>query len=342
MPKVPHPGRAPSSRDEGEGVFVDLPGEATPEIEEHIRHADYWAADWRLHELEFEQESRRSDHRKYLFALHKVGRDYSNQVLGEFPLGVARWLAQEAENVCNGLPSQVLKSSDECVQTANVYHENQFNLLWEEWGRQENNPALVLQTLSKAKELAVLPPDWVLRLLVDAGSKVYESDGDIDFGEALGLTPKKIKEARTAQKKVWVADLVAEALDSGLSSTEAKELAIFEAELVYGWRQYAPSTVQKYYEEHADERDGFGRSFMYCLRRYGLGSDNVYHSIRLPSWRRKVLKIRLEAYREAVGFYPDTQDAELDRAQRLSHVVSKTVAALRRHEPTKNHLGGFV
>ncbi len=173
MPKLPHPDRALSSSDEGESIFIDLPVEATPEIEEHIRHADHWAADWRLCELDFEQESRRSEHRKYLSALHKVGQDYSNQVLGEFPPGVARWLAQEAENVCNGLPSQVLKSPDECVQTANVFHENQFDHLRQEWEGQDKNPALVLQTLSKAKELGVLPPDWVLRLLIDAGSKVY-------------------------------------------------------------------------------------------------------------------------------------------------------------------------
>ena len=251
-------------------------------------------------------------------------------------------MAQEAENVCNGLPSQVLKSPDECVQTANVFHENQFDHLRQEWEGQDKTPALVMQTLSKAKELGVLPPDWVLRLLIDAGSEVYESDGDKGFDKALGFTPKKIKEARTAQAKVWVADLVAEALDAGLSSTEAKELTIFEAELVYDWPQYAPSTVQKYYEKHADERDGFGRSFMYSLGRYGFGSDNVYHSIRLPLWRRKVLKARLEAYRDAVELYPDTCDSKLDRARRLPHVVEKTVAALRRHVPLKDQFGSFV
>ena len=85
MPKLPHPDRALSSSDEGESIFIDLPVEATPEIEEHIRHADHWAADWRLCELDFEQESRRSEHRKYLSALHKVGHDYSNQVLVSGP-----------------------------------------------------------------------------------------------------------------------------------------------------------------------------------------------------------------------------------------------------------------
>lgn len=41
MPKLPHPDRALSSSDEGESIFIDLPVEATPEIEEHIRHADH-------------------------------------------------------------------------------------------------------------------------------------------------------------------------------------------------------------------------------------------------------------------------------------------------------------
>ena len=84
--------------------------------------------------------------------------------------------------------------------------------------------------------------------------------------------------------------MVAEAIDAGLSQTEAKELSIFEAELVYGWHQYTPDTAQKYYEQHVDERDGFGRSFMYSLWWYGFDGDDIYQAICLPFWRRKVLK----------------------------------------------------
>jgi hypothetical protein len=139
-----------------------------------------------------------------------------------------------------------------------------------------------------------------------------------------------------------VANLVAEAIDAGLTPTEAKELAIFEAELVFGFPLYAPGTAQKYYELYTDRCDGFARSFMYSFDWYGLGGDKVCHAIRLPFWRRKVLKLRLEAYREALELYPKTTDNELDRAKRLPHVVTKTVEALRRHEPPKNKIGHFV
>lgn len=347
MVRIPHPDDPPlpdgdhPPADRSSRMLEDL-DEASSEIEEHIREADYWAKDWRLHELDFEREARLAEQLKYIVALREVCRDYDNQVLKEFPLGVARWLLQEAENVCSGVPSQILKCPEEGVRTASLAHDNWFEVTREEWGKQNQNPAFILQALSIAKEQDILPPNWVLNLLIEAGSKVYQSDGDMDFGEALGLTPKKIKEARSGQKKEWVADLVAEAVDAGLTPAEAKELAIFEAEHVYGWPQYAPSTVQKYYEQHANERDGFGRSFMYSLGWYGLGSDSVHQSIRLPYWRGKVLKARLAAYREAYEFYPETNDVELDRAKRLPHVVDKTVDALRRNEPPKNMFDQYI
>jgi hypothetical protein len=347
MPRIPHSDDPPPPDEDqpssaGAQLGIEGSAEVSKRVEKHIRDADYWATDWRLNELKFEKKSRHDEQRIYLAALREVCLDYSNQTLKEFPLGIARWLAQEAENVCGDLPSQILKRPEEGVQTVSFVQENQFELLREEWLKQSRNPAFILQALSLAKEFGTLPPDWVLDLMIEAGAKVYGSDGDLDFGEALGLTPKKIKEARSAQKKVWVADLVAEAVDAGLTPAEAKELAIFEAEHVYGWPQYAPGTVQKYYEQHANERDGFGRSFMYSLGWYGLGSDWVYQSFRLPYWRRKVLKARLAAYREAYEFYPETNDVELDRAKRLPHVVGKTVDALRRNEPPKNMLDLYV
>lgn len=341
MARIPHSDNKLSTANAAEEPVGDWPPEAGTEIEEHIREADYWATDWRLRELEFEGESRQAEHRKYIVALHKVCSDYGNQNLKEFPGGIARWLAQEAENVCDDLPSQIFKSPEEGVRTANFVQENQFELIRQEWQKHGQNPAFILQALCLAKEQGVIPPGWVLNSLIEAGSKVYQSDGDVEFGEALRLTPKKIKEARSGQKKVWVADLVAEGIDGGLSHPEARELAIFEAELVFGWRQYKPDTVQRYYENHAGDRDGFGRSFMYSLDGYGSGTDTVYQSIRLLFWRRKALRSRLEAYREAVELYPDTDNTRLDRARRLAHVVSKTVAALRRNQPPTNNIGQF-
>jgi hypothetical protein len=97
--------------------------------------------------------------------------------------------------------------------------------------------------------------------------------------------------------------------------------------------------VQKYYEKYANERDGFGRSFMYSLGWYGLHSNPVYQSIYSPLWRRNSLKARLEAYRESIELYRDTDDVMIDRKQRLGHVTSKTLAALRRSEPPKTKQG---
>ena len=56
-----------------------------------------------------------------------------------------------------------------------------------------------------------------------------------------------------------------EALDADLSPIEARELAINEAEIVYGWQQYALGAAQKYYETHAGERNGFMQSFLYSF-----------------------------------------------------------------------------
>ena len=81
---------------------------------------------------------------------------------------------------------------------------------------------------------------------------------------------------------------------------------------------------------------------MYSLEWYGLASDPVYHSIRLPFWRKKVLKIRLESYHTSFESFADSEDAQHDRTQRLAYVVSKTVAALRRNKPQTNNLGYFV
>lgn len=342
MIRLPHPDDKPSPSRYPLSGFIPPSSEPPAWLEEQIRNADSWTQDWELNELNIETVARQSDHRKYIIALHNVCQNYYVRALNKFPLGIARWLAKEAENVCRGLPSQVLKSPDEGTRTANFAHENQFALLRNEWEAQNRNPALILQTLARARELKVIPPNWVVDLLVEAGSKVYESDGNICFDEALGLTPKKIKEARSAHKKVWIAELVAEAVDAKLSPTEARELAIFEAELVYGWSQYAPSTVQKYYETHADERNGFERSFFYSFDWYGSDSDDVRHSIRLPYWRRKVLKVRLEAYREAIELHPDSDDHQLIRVQRLSHIVSQTIAALRRRSPPKNTDADFI
>ena len=58
MPKLPHPDDHIPPERGAESMFIEVAVDATPEIKEHIRHADYWSADWRLRELEFEQEPR--------------------------------------------------------------------------------------------------------------------------------------------------------------------------------------------------------------------------------------------------------------------------------------------
>ena len=160
------------------------------------------------------------------------------------------------------------------MQTANLGQSNQFAVLREDWEAQERNQALLLHTLHKAPEFDVSPPDWAIEQLVNAGAKVYETNGEVGFEEALGLTPK-IKFALSDQKKQSVADLVGEALDAGLSPIEARELAINEAEIVCGWQQYAPSAVQKYYKTHAGERNGFMQSFLYSFEWFDLCGDEV-------------------------------------------------------------------
>ena len=66
-----------------------------------------------------------------------------------------------------------------------------------------------------------------------------------------------------------------EALDADLSPIEVRELAINEAEIVYGWQQYARGSVQKYYETHAGERNDFMQSFLYSFEWFDLCGDDV-------------------------------------------------------------------
>lgn len=269
----------------------------------------------------------------FIAALHKVCRDYCRHALNTFPLGVARWLEKEIEKVFRNLPSQILKSPIEGTQTANLGQSNQFEVLREDWGAKDRIPALLLQTLHKAREFDFTPLDWAIEQLVNARARVFETNGEVGFEEALGLTPRKIKFALSDQKKQSIADRVGEALDADLSPIEARELAINEAEIVYGWQQYAPGAVQKYYETHAGERNGIMQSFLYSFEWLDLCGDDSLQSVGLPEWRKQVLKIRLHAYREAMELFPESDDRLLLREQRLDHITSKTVAALRRTKP---------
>ena len=151
MPRIPRPGENVPLQEGEAWLHDELPLEADHAIEKLILDADSWASDWRLRELAFETDARMIEHREYTSALRKVCKDYSNQVLKSFPLGVARWLAQETTNIFDDLPSQLFKRPQEGVRTANFAQENQFKLIHEEWVKQNNNPAFVLQALSIAK-----------------------------------------------------------------------------------------------------------------------------------------------------------------------------------------------
>ena len=140
--------------------------------------------------------------------------------------------------------------------------------------RKQKDLAFAL-TKMEAREFDVTPPDWAIEQLVNAGARVFETNGEVGFEEALGLTPRKIKFALSDQKKQSIADLVGEALDADLSPIVTRELAINEAEIVCGWQQYAPGAVQKYYKTHAGERNGFMQSFLYSFEWFDLCGDEV-------------------------------------------------------------------
>ena len=129
----------------------------------------------------------------YIAALHEVCRGYCHHALNTFPLGIARWLEKEVEKVFRNSPSQIIKSPIEGTQTANLGQSNQLAVLREDWEAQDRNPALLLHTLHKAREFDVSPPDWAIEQLVNAGARVYETNGEVGFEEALGLTPPKNK-----------------------------------------------------------------------------------------------------------------------------------------------------
>ena len=109
MARLPHPNDKPQVAENSVYEFRGPEVDRFSELEEHIQNADHWASDWGLRELKFEAKARRAEHGVYIAALQKVCHDYGQRTLKTFPVGVARWLSNEAGNVCRDLPSQVLK-----------------------------------------------------------------------------------------------------------------------------------------------------------------------------------------------------------------------------------------
>ena len=201
MVRIPGPDEKVLSEASSKFPLFEPALETTHAVNKHIDDADHWATDWELRELKFERDARQTEHGMFIAALHKVCRDCCRHALNTFPLGVARWLEKEIEKVFRNLPSQILKSPIEGTQTANLGQSNQFEVLREDWGAKDRIPALLLQTPHKAREFDFTPPDWAIEQLVNAGARVFETNGEVGFEEALGLTPRKIKFALSDQKK---------------------------------------------------------------------------------------------------------------------------------------------
>ena len=162
MVRIPRPDEKVLSEASSKFPLFEPALETTHAVNEHIDDADHWATDWELRELEFERDARQTEHGMFIAALQKDCQGYCRHALNTFPLGVARWLEKEIEKVFRNSPSQIIKSPIEGKQTANLGQSNQFEVLRNDWGAQGRNQALLLQTLHKAREFDVSPPDWAI------------------------------------------------------------------------------------------------------------------------------------------------------------------------------------
>jgi hypothetical protein len=308
-------------------------------------NAEMWWANWYPNERRQDRTSTEALHERFLKSLREVCREYLDRGLDSFPRNVVWFLEIEIEKLLDGFPSRVLKSPSEGYRTTEFGIENAFEATREVWEENNYDPAYVLKALADARAKGVSPPEWVVQKLLEAGANVYDSYGDKTFDEALGLTKGKIKKAHQHQIQCDIAELVAEGVDSDLAHEEARELAVYEAVFVYGYRRYELETVQKYYERYGKEkRCGFGPTFMHSLRWLrciddenedaDADADDIYKSCRLVFWRRKTLGERLRAYNEA-------ERDGLNPTETLKLVSSRTAEALRRKPPPKTKFGDY-
>jgi hypothetical protein len=310
---------------------------------DEIQSGDHsWYAEWGMNHLQNDPEKREETYQSFLVALRETCHEYISGFSDGFPIGVAEWLSKEADAALNGYPSHLLKRPEEASRTPKDYDENSFDELERLWQEGGQSFAYVVKAMSHANEHGILPPSWVLGPILTAATKVMgdrEKGDDTKFDDALAFSPRRdFRKADTSRKKAAHVALMAEAIDAKMEHKDARELTLFEVTTVYGWKAYEEDTLQTYYEKIQDitsKRDGFGETFLISLQVCGYVREDVIHSFRLPSWRRIVLQIRLDAYRMA--------DADgLSRTDAIIFVTKKTVAALKNNLPLQDEQGDFI
>lgn len=309
---------------------------------EQEEFADHWFV---LNNLSGGKEKKLALRQQFLTEISNALSDSAEFPRKALPVGVANLLSEECDAASNEEASSLFKSAAEALRSPDSAQTAIFAIKYCEWQKSEQNPAYIFQTLSIAYELNILPPLWVIDALLKAGNRVYQSDGEVGFDEALRNKPGKIKRARDHEKKCCVANMMAEAKAADLPAMDCCELINFEIESVFGWENYTPSTLQKYYEKyHTDDKFGFGRSFQQSFVLAGYEKTPEYHSHYLHFWRRKVLKARLEAYREIFENVGQKDVEFLERIAEITHFVArKTASALSRNQPSRHpKTSGFL
>jgi hypothetical protein len=281
---------------------------------------------------DFNKDVLNSVRQEYLESLLKV---FSAPALGptidpkiEISADLAENLARELTAAIAGSPSPLFKSSEEACATPTALDAAMFETSKQKWDRRSQNSLYVLKALQSAHASQVTPPAWALEVILKACARSLNNGGLVTINEALDLKPKAQKKETQKFKQELIANMVAEGLDSGLSSSEARELANLEMQYVFNDGPFTHDTIQSYYERYNTTRDGFRHTFMasflICGKDVTLGTAGERskpNSIDNTYIRKGALKIRLHAYREAEEF-------GTDKTNILTSVVNKTIYAL--------------
>jgi hypothetical protein len=306
---------------------------------DEIQSGDHgWYAEWGMNHLRNDPEKREETYQSFLVALRDTCQEYTSGLSDGFPIAVAEWIGKEADAALNDDPSHLLKRPVEASRTPMEHHENSFEeleRLWEEGG----NFAHVVKALSYANDEGVMPPAWVWGPVFQAAARILNdrSRGEATgFDKATGFSSKRdLKKATTQRDRAVHVALMAEAIDAGLNHKDARELALFEVELVFDLVPFEEDTLQKYYETTTTTREGFGEAFLISLPSFSDDLKVLRQSILMSSWRRKVLPARLNAYRKAMA-------DGLDGEGMLAFVTERTVKALQESQPPQGGSGRFI
>ena len=183
-----------------------------------------------------------------------------------------------------------------------IHHSNIFAKFKNQWEQADYDPAFILLVAAYAHEHDITMPDWAANALRDAAAKTYNSNGDMSIEQGLGITKGVKKKRMETAKKEVVADISQEVIEAGLSFDETRELTNLEIEYVFGFEPYESQVIDQYRQKHHTGRNGLAYLLVHSFGMTPPYDPDVFvHLLSSGESRRKLCRVRLEAYRNAIA-----------------------------------------